>query len=106
MLPLLCRSWEWIWRIGVPARGRRRPRRVVEPHRLTRGQFERWVANRAGVWWAMGSRGSAYHWARVADGLGIEVRLLPAADIRVHVKRNKTDAADAGALLEADAAPK
>ena len=33
--------------------------------------------------------------------LGIEVRLLPAAYIRAYVKRNKTDAADACALLEA-----
>src|SRR5688500_3674487 len=33
--------------------------------------------------------------------LGIEVRLLPARYIRAYVKRNKTDAADAAALLEA-----
>ncbi len=45
--------------------------------------------------------GSAHHWARWLNGLGIEVRLLPAAYVRAYVKRNKTDAADAGALLEA-----
>ena len=33
--------------------------------------------------------------------IGIEVRLLPAQYIRAYVKRNKTDAADAAALLEA-----
>ena len=45
--------------------------------------------------------GSAHHWARWLNGLGIEVRLLPAAYVRAYVKRNKTDAADACALLEA-----
>jgi len=45
--------------------------------------------------------GSAHHWARWLNGLGIEVRLLPPRYIRPYVKRNKTDAADAAALLEA-----
>jgi transposase len=45
--------------------------------------------------------GSAHHWARWLNGLGIEVRLLPAQYVRAYVKRNKTDAADAAALLEA-----
>jgi transposase len=47
--------------------------KVIEQHRLTRTQFERWIA----------------------------VKLLPAAYIRAYVKRNKTDAADTCALLEA-----
>lgn len=45
--------------------------------------------------------GSADHWARRLANLGIAVKLLPAAYIRAYVKRNKTDAADACALLEA-----
>lgn len=45
--------------------------------------------------------GSAHHWARWLNSLGIEVRLLPAQYVRAYVKRNKTDAADAAALLEA-----
>ena len=45
--------------------------------------------------------GSAHHWARWLNGLGITVRLLPAQYVRAYVKRNKTDAADAAALLEA-----
>ncbi len=52
--------------------------KVIETHRLTRSQFERWL-----------------------NGLGIEVLLLPARYVRAYVKRNKTDAADAAALLEA-----
>ena len=45
--------------------------------------------------------GSAHFWARQLQGLGIEVKLLPPKYVRAYVKRNKTDAADAAALLEA-----
>ena len=75
--------------------------RVVESHRLTRTQFERWFVNRAIGLVVMEACGSAHHWARWLNGLGIAVRLLPAAYVRAYVKRNKTDAADACALLEA-----
>jgi len=75
--------------------------RVVEHHRLTRGQFERWFGNREVSLVIMEACGSAHHWARVLISRGIEVRLLPALYVRAYVKRNKTDAADARALLEA-----
>jgi transposase len=75
--------------------------RVIEEHRLTRTQFERWFANRAVGLVVMEACGSAHHWARWLNALGIEVRLLPALYVRAYVKRNKTDAADACALLEA-----
>lgn len=75
--------------------------RVTEQHRLTRSQFERWFVNRNVSLVIMEACGSAHHWARWLNSLGIEVRLLPAAYIRAYVKRNKTDAADACALLEA-----
>ena len=75
--------------------------KVIESHRLTRTQFERWFANRNVGLVIMEACGSAHHWARWLTGLGIEVKLLPAAYIRAYVKRNKTDAADACALLEA-----
>jgi len=74
---------------------------VRESHRLTRTQFERWFANRAVDLVVMEACGSAHHWARWLNGLGIEAHLLPAAYVRAYVKRNKTDAADAVALLEA-----
>ena len=45
--------------------------------------------------------GSAHHWARTLQAQGHEVRLLPAQYVRAYVRRNKTDAADAAALLEA-----
>ena len=75
--------------------------RVIEAHRLTRTQFERWFANRDVRLVIMEACGSAHHWARWFTSLGIDVRLLPAQYIRAYVKRNKTDAADAAALLEA-----
>jgi transposase len=75
--------------------------KVVESHRLTRTQFERWFQNRDVGLVIMEACGSAHHWARWLNGLGIEVKLLPAAYIRAYVRRNKTDAADACALIEA-----
>lgn len=75
--------------------------KVIERQRLTRAQFERWFANRAVGLVVMEACGSAHHWARWLRTLGIEARLLPASYVRAYVKRNKTDAADAAALLEA-----
>ena len=75
--------------------------RIVERARLTRSQFERWFHNREVDLVVMEACGSAHHWGRWLNRLGIEVKLLPAAYIRAYVKRNKTDAADACALLEA-----
>ena len=75
--------------------------RVIETHRLTRSQFERWFHNRDVSLVIMEACGSAHHWARYLLGLGIDVKLLPAQYVRAYVKRNKTDAADAAALLEA-----
>ncbi|MBM3358680.1 MAG: IS110 family transposase [Betaproteobacteria bacterium] len=75
--------------------------RVLERHRLTRGQFERWFANREVNLVVMEACGSAHHWGRWLRSRGIAVRLLPAHYVRAYVKRNKTDAADAVALLEA-----
>ena len=75
--------------------------RVTEEQRLTRAQFERWFANRAVGLVVMEACGSAHYWGRWLNALGIEVRLLPALYVRAYVKRNKTDAADACALIEA-----
>lgn len=75
--------------------------KVIEQQRLTRSQFERWFQNRSVGLVVMEACGSAHHWARWLNRLGLEVKLLPAAYIRAYVKRNKTDAADACALLEA-----
>src|SRR5436190_4864593 len=75
--------------------------KVIEKARLTRSQFARWFDNRKVDLVVMEACGSAHHWARTLRARGIEVRLLPAQYVRAYVKRNKTDAADALALLEA-----
>jgi transposase len=75
--------------------------KVTERARLTRAQFERWFQNREVGLVVMEACGSAHYWGRVLRARGIEVRLLPAQYVRAYVKRNKTDAADAAALLEA-----
>ena len=75
--------------------------KVIEKARLTRSQFARWFDNRSVELVVMEACGSAHYWARTLRSRGIEVRLLPAQYVRAYVKRNKTDAADAAALLEA-----
>lgn len=75
--------------------------RIVRTLRLSRAQFERWFDNASVDTVIMEACGSAHHWGRVLQGRGIEVKLLPASYVRAYVKRNKTDAADAAALLEA-----
>jgi len=67
--------------------------RIVETQRLTRTQFERWFVNRSVGLVIMEACGSAHHWARWLNALGIEVRLLPAQYVRAYVRRNKTDPA-------------
>jgi len=79
--------------------------RVLEQHRLTRAQFERFFDNRSVARVIMEACGSAHHWARVFAARGIEVTLLPAHYVRAYVRRSKTDAADALALLEAARCP-
>jgi transposase len=66
--------------------------RVVETQRLNRTQFERWFLNREVNLVIMEACGSSHHRARRLNGLGVEVRLLPAQYVRAYVKRNKTDA--------------
>lgn len=75
--------------------------RITQRHRLTRTQFVRLMANHPKSLVVMEACGSAHHWARVLKGLGHEVKLLPTQHVRAYVRRNKTDAADAAALIEA-----
>jgi transposase len=48
---------------------------------------------------------TAHYWARELGALGHEVRLMPAQYVKVYVKRNKNDAADAEAICEAVVRP-
>lgn len=75
--------------------------RILERRRVTRAVFSRFFANRARCRIVMEACGSAHHWARTLATQGHEVMLLPAQYVRAYVRRNKTDAADASALIEA-----
>jgi transposase len=75
--------------------------RIGERHRLSRAKFAQFFVNRPPCNVVMEACGSAHHWARCIAGAGQEVRLLPAQYVKAYVKRNKTDRADAAALIEA-----
>jgi len=78
-----------------------RPGRVAERHRLSRGQFSRFLADRAPATIVMEACGTAHFWGREAGARGHHVVLLPPHAVRPYVLRNKTDGADAKGLLEA-----
>jgi transposase len=75
--------------------------RVIERKRLSRAQYERFLAEQPTVEIVMEACGTAHHWARTALKHGHEPCLLHAQYVRPYVRRNKTDAADADALLRA-----
>ena len=75
--------------------------RIVERHRLSRVKFAAFFVNRAKCRVFLEACGSSHHWARHIREHGHEVQLLPAQYVRAYVKRNKTDEADAAALIEA-----
>ena len=54
---------------------------------------------------AMETCASAHHWGRQSMSLGHEVKLIPAAHVKPHVRPGKTDAADAAAICEASGRP-
>lgn len=75
--------------------------RLVERKRLSREAF----ANRPPCRVVMEACGTAHHWARTFAAQGHAVKLLPPQHVRPYVRRNKTDRADAAALLEAGRCP-
>jgi transposase len=66
--------------------------------KLARAKLVAYFAQLKPVRIVMEACGSAHHWARVFTGLGHEVELLPAAQVRAFVRSNKDDAADARAI--------
>jgi len=75
--------------------------KITERLRLNRKSFSAFFVHLAPSRVVMEACGSAHYWARHIAGHGHEVQLLPAQYVRAYVKRNKTDRADAAALLEA-----
>jgi transposase len=75
--------------------------RITQRQRLTRPKFLSFFVHLAPCEVVMEACGSAHFWARRISALGHTVRLLPAHYVKAYVRRNKTDQADAGALIEA-----
>jgi transposase len=78
-----------------------RPGRVVKRARLSRGQFARLLVTHPPATLLMEACGTAHFWGRQALAHDHRVVLLPPHAVRPYVPRNKTDRADATALLEA-----
>jgi transposase len=74
---------------------------VTSRRRLSRTAFPRFLAGQAPVEVLLEACGSAHHRGREAQRLGHRVTLLHPADVARHRDGNKTDRADAKALLEA-----
>ena len=79
--------------------------RITERQRLSRAKFARFFVQRPPCSVVMEACGSAHHWGRRIAALGHDVRLLPPHYVKAYVKRNKTDRADATALIEAARCP-
>lgn len=74
---------------------------VSERRRLSRGQFAQFLAHRQPATVVMEACGSAHFWGREAKAHGHRVMLVHPRAVRPYVQGNKTDGADAKALLEA-----
>lgn len=75
--------------------------RVLSRRRLSRVGFERFRCEQPQAEIVLEACATAHHWARTAQGHGHRPKLLHAQYVRPYVRRNKTDAADADALLQA-----
>ena len=77
------------------------PGTVRERHRLSRERFRRFFATREASDVLMEACGSAHYWGRELQAMGHHVVLLHTGDVARYRDGNKTDRADAKALLEA-----
>jgi transposase len=77
----------------------------ISRHKLKRDRVSEFFANRKPFLVAIEACGGAHHWARTLQGMGHEVKLLPANHVRAFVLRDKTDARDAQAIWVAAQQP-
>lgn len=73
--------------------------------KLTRPQFEKFMSEHDPAIVVMESCGGAHFWAREMKSLGHEVKLIAPQYVRPFVKRQKNDAADAEAIVDAAQRP-
>lgn len=79
----------------------RTPGRVDVRQRLARGRMHTFFAQHESAEIVMEACGSAHHWGRELEAMGHRVSLLHPGDVARYRDGNKTDRADAKALLEA-----
>ncbi len=75
--------------------------RALLKKRVSRARLAEFLAQLPQMTIAMEACASAHYWGRLCQGLGHEVRLVPAQYARRYVKTHKNDAADAEAIVEA-----
>jgi transposase len=75
--------------------------KIIDRRRVSRPQLQRYLGSQTDVHVIMESCGTAHFWGRWCMERGLPVSLLPPLYVRAYVRRNKTDRADATALLEA-----
>ena len=75
--------------------------KVAQRHRVGRDRFLRFFAQREPATVLLEASSSAHHWARALRDLNHHPVLLPPKDVRPYRRGNKTDRADAKAILEA-----
>jgi transposase len=90
----------WFQIHGVAAAGE-----VVVKRRLRRTEVVAFFRRQEPCLVGMEAWATADHWAREMIALGHDVKLMPPADVKAYVKRNKNDAAAAEAICEAVAHP-
>ena len=73
--------------------------------KLTRLQFQRFMAGREPCVVVMEACGGSHYWAREMARLGHEVRLIAPRYVKPFLKRHKNDAVDAEAIVEAAQRP-
>jgi len=79
----------------------RRPGKTAQTRRLRRSQLPAFFAQYPSSVVVMEACGTSSFWGRKFEAMGHDVVLLPPSQVRPYVPRNKTDSADAKALLEA-----
>ena len=75
--------------------------RMLFRQKLTRPQFEAFLAELPACIVAMEACGSAHHWGRLAGRLGHEAVLIPVQHVKPFVRRHKNDSIDAAAITMA-----
>lgn len=79
--------------------------RTMFRKKLSRPQFHKFLQSHPPCLVAMEACATAHYWGRELTAMGHEVRLIPPAYVKPFVKRQKNDAADAEAIVEAALRP-